>query len=197
MISTARIQSAVRQLQQFDVAVSNFQTKYNQLPGDSNLFTNGDNNGVLDSNTEVGDFWSNLSLGVGLRNNKGTDYQTVDPAADPVSSSNCPQFNLEQSSSGTPCLRPMNDDMNGMSSRKNYFEYFQFLGSIDYTGGINQNTLKNKDALALDQKLDDGNPQAGDMLATCGSGTGYDLSNDAYACRLGFTIGMTNRTNNQ
>ena len=39
MIATARLQSAIRQLQQYDAAVTNFQTQYNQLPGDSKLFT--------------------------------------------------------------------------------------------------------------------------------------------------------------
>jgi hypothetical protein len=38
MITTAKIQSQIRQIQQIDVAMSNFQTKYEQLPGDSNLF---------------------------------------------------------------------------------------------------------------------------------------------------------------
>src|SRR5688572_26961908 len=35
MISTARIQSFVRQIQEFDIAVTNFKTKFNGLPGDS------------------------------------------------------------------------------------------------------------------------------------------------------------------
>lgn len=35
MLSTARVQSFVRQIQQFDAAVLNFKTKYNGLPGDT------------------------------------------------------------------------------------------------------------------------------------------------------------------
>ncbi len=37
MINAAKIQTFVRQVQQFDVAVSNFKTKYKGLPGDTTI----------------------------------------------------------------------------------------------------------------------------------------------------------------
>ena len=39
MISTSKIQSFVRQIQQMDVAVSDFKNKYGQLPGNTNLMS--------------------------------------------------------------------------------------------------------------------------------------------------------------
>ena len=37
MISTAKVQSFVRQIGQFDTAIENFRTRYNSLPGDSSV----------------------------------------------------------------------------------------------------------------------------------------------------------------
>jgi prepilin-type N-terminal cleavage/methylation domain-containing protein len=83
MIKSAQINAFVRQLQQYDSAVTNFKTKYNNLPGDSPYFpTNGCNDAVTygsqgdgkitDANAgnryvcnEIGNFWSDLSI-VGL-----------------------------------------------------------------------------------------------------------------------------------
>ena len=45
MINTAKVQSFIRTINQFDIAVSNFQLRYKaDLPGDSSAFgcTNGD-----------------------------------------------------------------------------------------------------------------------------------------------------------
>ena len=104
MINTAKIQSVVRQLTQFDVAVTNFQTKYGQLPGDSNLFNGvGDNNGQISCcNGETGNFWSDLSLGVNLLNSKGGNYSTFSITA-ANTESNCPTFKLSQN----PIVQPM------------------------------------------------------------------------------------------
>lgn len=51
MISTARIQAQVRQLQQFDIAITNFKQKFNSIPGDCcdhSPHTNGNNNNKID-----------------------------------------------------------------------------------------------------------------------------------------------------
>ena len=39
MIQTARLQAQIRQINEFDIAVSNFVTKYNSIPGDSLLIS--------------------------------------------------------------------------------------------------------------------------------------------------------------
>ena len=73
MIATSKVQSFVRQMQQIDMAVENFKTKYNGLPGDSSVMgcaTNGNtcNNGIIESGQnyyyhftgEIGSFWPSL-----------------------------------------------------------------------------------------------------------------------------------------
>lgn len=84
MITTAKIQKFIRQVEQFDVAVSNFQTKFNGLPGDSTAFgcvnnappsnKNTCDNGIIEAsnqwasgasytdffNAEIANFWPNL-----------------------------------------------------------------------------------------------------------------------------------------
>jgi len=59
MVRTAKIQAFIRQIDQFDVAITNFQTKYNSLPGDTRFFANpGNGNGIIeDSNMLAGNSW--------------------------------------------------------------------------------------------------------------------------------------------
>lgn len=75
MIGTAKIQALTRQIGQFDAAVANFQTKFNQMPGDNTLFgtitytsTGAAGNGQVTDTTgattaftgEIGRFWYDL-----------------------------------------------------------------------------------------------------------------------------------------
>ena len=70
MVSTARVNAQVSQLQQLDAAVMNFRTKYNGLPGDSRSF-GGDGNGVItlgccgeftaNFGGEIANFWNNIN----------------------------------------------------------------------------------------------------------------------------------------
>ena len=70
MISTTKIQNFIRQVQQVDIAVSNFQTKFNGLPGDAIAF-GGNGNGFIEDDSgpgcecfsfagEISNFWVNL-----------------------------------------------------------------------------------------------------------------------------------------
>ena len=47
MISTAKIQSFVRQTQQYDVAIANFKNKFDGLPGDDRSYSGGDGDGYV------------------------------------------------------------------------------------------------------------------------------------------------------
>lgn len=84
MIKTAKIGKFVSIIQQFDVSVSNFQTKYNSLPGDSDKFSPaGDNDGFIEDYTylfagEVANFWVHLQQG-GFTYN-GKTFSTTLPA---------------------------------------------------------------------------------------------------------------------
>ena len=94
MIRTASIQNFVRQISQFDVAVANFQTKYNnKLPGDSSAFgcvtvtTNICDNGFIDDKDassepqtftgETANFWPHLQASGFTPTGGGTFSNTV------------------------------------------------------------------------------------------------------------------------
>jgi len=70
MIETAKIQSFIKQIQQFDAAIVNFKTKYSSMPGDSPLMVpagNGDglvrdiDDGYLYFSGDISNFWVHLS----------------------------------------------------------------------------------------------------------------------------------------
>jgi len=55
LIDSVRIQSQIRQIQQFDVAFYGFKDKFKQLPGDNILLTPvGDNDGVIENDKTAG-----------------------------------------------------------------------------------------------------------------------------------------------
>ena len=69
MINAERSQAFIRQIQQYDSVVSNFQRKFNSLPGDTTLLTPpGDGNGIINDeglsddnySGETGAFWAHL-----------------------------------------------------------------------------------------------------------------------------------------
>ena len=66
MIGATKAQSFVRHVQQFDIAVQNFQTKYNGLPGDVISFGgNGDGKIITNNESfdgETANFWPILQM---------------------------------------------------------------------------------------------------------------------------------------
>jgi prepilin-type N-terminal cleavage/methylation domain-containing protein len=70
MIESAQINRFAKEVQTYDIAVSNFKSKYKQLPGDSTLFGAGGNNDGLIGNISVingwkaesGNFWRHLNI---------------------------------------------------------------------------------------------------------------------------------------
>lgn len=155
MISTAKIHGAVKQLQQYDVAVSNFRTRYSQLPGDANIISGlGNNDGLITTSAELNNFWRDLSLGVGLKNKKGQDFLSSTSC---ISEDYCPKLNLKQGSNvymrGYDAV-----SMSGLEE-KNYYMYFN-----NYEG------LYVQDAYAIDSKIDDGLSGHGIMLSGVSGG---------------------------
>ncbi|PIR31733.1 MAG: hypothetical protein COV36_07155 [Alphaproteobacteria bacterium CG11_big_fil_rev_8_21_14_0_20_44_7] len=112
MIETAKIQSFIRQIQQIDMAVSNFRVKYNYLPGDDPKHSAaGDGDGRIEDsavnaagsspsyyfNYEISNFWVHLQQDGFLRNDyptfsadasSGIDVGTHIPYAQGTSSKN-------------------------------------------------------------------------------------------------------------
>ncbi len=197
MVNTVKIQGVVRQLQQYDIAVSNFRTKYNQLPGDfNNGSSNYPNNGQIDDFEETQNFWVDLSAGVSLKNSKKTDYVAFDIYNIPNTEADCPRFKISRDSDN-PCLYAVRTTPGfgsaGYAVSKNYYFY---NGAMDdgtqaadgiYSHSIIWNVIKSADALAIDKKIDDGIWNSGSVVTT----SAYDLSNTGYSQNMAFEIGGT------
>lgn len=194
MISTAKIQGVVRQLQQYDIAVVNFQTRYKQLPGDSTIFpSGGDNDGLIACSDEGGSFWYHLSLGIGLKNSSGSDFQPF-TCSGTYTKLNCPSLDIRQYNGDLPCLAGY---FRGTPDIKNYYNYDANAGNI-ITNGPSTASLYPIDALAIDKKIDDALPGSGRVLSevygvntigTCINGSSYNTANQNFACIMFFEMG--------
>lgn len=185
MIGTAKVTASVKLLQQFDIAVSNFQTQYNSLPGDSALFQgNGDgliadsyclsfpdnaycNNGFYG---EIGSFWHDLSTS-GLKTSSGGDYQnafgggTIKGFGPTQNVPNLPigkntvVVAFAQQYNGSPKY-PKNLYQLGIEN----MQIGTFAGNVG--------SLMPAEALAIDSKIDDGKPWGGFVTSAMIGGVG-------------------------
>lgn len=62
VLQTVRIQSQIRQFQQYDIAATGFKLKYRQVPGDGNIYdrtgsSRGNNNGIIEDSGSVPNPW--------------------------------------------------------------------------------------------------------------------------------------------
>ena len=199
MIHTTKLQGVIRQLSQYDIAVSDFRTKFNQWPGDSTLFPNpGDGDGLIGddvNNLERGNFWPHLSLGVGLKNSLGTDYIYTWPTL--VGADNTmPTFNIEQDTHERGNLFVYGQWL----GNKNYYWYSHAGNGNIYFWGPNYDPLRGIDSYYIDSKIDDGMPGTGNLQANswgssttssdCLSGGQYNMTSKNYACSLFIMIGI-------
>ena len=199
MVGTAKIQRVVQQLQQYDVAIANFKTKYNALPGDSVLLppsvgVYGDvpNNDGLINVQERFNFYYQLSQGVGLKDLTGADFQ---PMTD-FSGTKCPKFNLDQDNSLLPCLY-----LQATTTTQGVHNYYMYNSSAAQAASSTSSALlKPAVALAIDSKIDDANYGSGKVL---GFNTGctvnavtYQVSNDSYTCSLAIEMNIFNGLSN-
>ncbi len=214
MVGTTKVQGVVRQLTQYDVAISNFKTKYNQLPGDSSLLTNaGNNNGYYDAVAEQYNFWYHLSLGVGLMNYKGSAYTAAfNPDTAGANESGCPKFNIDQNTANQPCLIVYDSAAGGTATIPTLDYYNQRAGTGFETA--TGDPLKPVDAKAIDLKIDDGMAMdttwaggntGGNFVAfgfgggACSTAAGggayaYNLSTTGYACTVHIHFGTATGT---
>lgn len=160
MIRTSSVQAQIKQIQQIDIAVANFHTMYNGLPGDSTYF-GGDGDGLIESSAtdewggEMANFFADLST-IGFKNESGGVYtSTFSTSAFPFGGDNGPKSKIESNSGifvfgmNTPFYRvggvPANTYIVGDATATTAFD------GLNVSSSIEQNL-----AIAIDVKIDDG-----------------------------------------
>lgn len=190
MIETNKIQTQLRQLQQFDVAISNFYNRYKCIPADCK-FEGGNGNGLLTDRSgdtpplfihdgEIGFFFTNLIRHGNL------NAKLYDPA---------------------PVLNPQGNVFHPKATIGNFLIYTtqSHNGDLYYFMGLNRATcfdtisecsatgiLTATQALALDIKIDDAKPLAGNVTAasnTANNSFGYTPDGTVFPVKLDATDG--------
>lgn len=198
MIDTARVQNAVKAIQQFDVAYSNFKTMYNQMPGDSNLFSPvGTNDGNLMDDrgccggriaqnglSEQCNFWKHLQQG-GF-SYQGKTFTTTFSTFDIDSSTpNAPMVKLDKDAGILPTGYGIG--ANGQCSTSSLCYAFGYWRGVTdfhiYTYQNNPPPIATRaTALSIDAKIDDSISSSGIVQSyTC---LNYNSSSSAIDCNL-------------
>lgn len=202
MIDLAKINSFTKQIQQYDIAVSNFKQKFKYLPGDSKVFSPpGDQNGIIKNG-----FGSSLSWGIYSYRMKVLEQGAL--------FSHLSQSGMISEKYSVPLSNSI--DTPGVTSPKTkigldntiiYGAYFSDTqeyasnvsppghfwtvcyadvvgisssfctlnnGNPSYNNGSGLGPLTPETALAVDKKLDDGHPAQGSVIAV--GGTGINMS---------------------
>lgn len=210
MISTARINSQVRQLQQFDIAFNNFKSSYNRMPGEQAATDNcaSSNWGICDYGAQVGDgrlgsgccspdfpggsrlnyfegTWTFIELSQFGMISENYQMWTSDPAT---------QARAAVGKDGVfPESKITGSDKGGIFPISNGSgDVFWFL-ACQPASNLVQNIMSNFylgssspfikpiDAVALDAKLDDGVPSTGDVVAVEAYGVSQSGHVSSYA----------------
>lgn len=176
MINTAKIQAFVRQIGQFDIAVTTFKERYNSLPGDSNTFpcssgtcngnVSGDGNGYIsdddlhynDMYGETQQFWQQLSL-VGLKPETASLYSN-DYHLGMIftgATANMPEGKLGNNTAFIA---------NGFPGGNNDFMVADCSAMKTTNSSINCSAgIEQMDAISVESKIDDGIANSGNVSA--------------------------------
>ena len=211
MIQTAKITAQVKQFQQFDIAVTNFKTKFGALPGDSATIppATGNVNGIIDTceygggqeyyytGCEFSNFWPELTATQMLMSSQQYSVSIVNNTWSP--GYNVPYSIIEPKMG----IMAYGIEPTGSYTGNNYYSIFgPNRSNYPYQGS----TPSAVEALALDTKMDDGNPNTGNIVAAnidlledyslasgwfglgCTSGTAYAVSTSGASCRLNIVM---------
>lgn len=166
MVETTKINSFVRQIQQYDIAVSNFKTRYNGLPGDTTIVgcnapTGLCNNGLIDSYNGAGwtwssaentNFWPQLSRTQMLID--GYNYTNGSGQVFMLPNVHMPEWVIDK-----------NWGVFAYGIILNGRNFYSVVKDSAYNGPIGNNGLPNILALSIDKKMDDGNGHTGIVFA--------------------------------
>jgi len=231
LIESAKINAQVQQFQQFDAATMGFKAKYKGLPGDSISF-GGDGDGSIDLSPssgadnaitvfacEIANFWSNMNQAL-YAASTCTTWRGFKPVTQGAGR-NAPASKLGSNGSFfiASGIGGSNSPALDTANRRNYYAIMArsqsdialtFGGSYHFKITTASNSaVKPADLLALDQKLDDGIANTGNVisgkigdegdglyggivstgLATCNSGATYQTSTATETCTPLIRIG--------
>jgi len=200
MIETTRVQSFVRQIDQEDIAVANFENKYHGLPGDMATFgcvsasglvcDDGNISAPLGGGTprfifsnEVANYWENLTY---------TELPTKTYSHTLQGGVIQPEINVPSTPFGKAGLVVSTGTIGGLSSyfyNKLTYKFALFKGSayeaVVYGSGPQLGpaaAITGAQALAIDTKMDDGIANTGDVqaspygLASCNTAGVYNVN---------------------
>lgn len=173
MVKSARIKAQIKQIQQYDIALNNFKTLYKQIPGDcSNSLCpktySGDNNGVLNRVSPLPAAsppdrftWEPYYFFIDM-STMGVLQELYQRIIQHYSCEKNEQF--PEAAIGRGCLIAT-----GNAAGDIYWA-FTYKSSTTYeftfSAMLAEGNFSSTEALALDSKLDDGNPATGNVAVT-------------------------------
>lgn len=199
IVQRTRLGSVLSDIKVFNKAVTAFEAKHNAIPGDyagawvdsthsiwgdgcgaTASVCNGNANGSIDSDQESLKFWQHLSLG-------GFIQGKYDGVSTYVPETGIPAGSIK--ASGYKVIDPTSISL---PSQAMVIEFAGFNASSN-----SEAILTPDDAKSIDQKIDDGKPNTGSVMAVgsgtdCATGTAssdtYNVSSKNVGCRLRFII---------
>ncbi len=214
LIKSAERSELIKNISQYNTAVSAFQLEYDALPGDFNEAEsywgasntdNGDGFKTIDTVAETIDLWNHLSLAEIVPGNADHTATALTVGVSNPYSSNAYVFNIghfcsiHSCSNWTGGVIGRNLVLMVMASGLTSTSYFT---TDDFNSGTFTSGLNNEAVKKIDEKMDDGNPIGGLLLApVCGDITEGDktLSDNLEAevlSELSDTYRLTDETDN-
>lgn len=203
MMETARVQSFVKKVNQFDVAVANFRTKYNGLPGDAGSMScevSGNNtcdDGLIEDgaysitnnfSSETANFWPDMQTSGFTQN--GTLTDAISGAfAITGTTVNSPQMPMGKNT-GVIAYNNFNSPFDDEANYYAFADYSAITTSsstiFSGRGSLAKKAFQPIEAVAIDTKIDDGTANTGNVLAdsTCHTGGQYNSGTAGYTCIL-------------
>lgn len=217
LVNQAKIRSIITEHNKIKVGLNAFKLEYNGIPGDFDdaiAFGIGTNNGNGDKNiatwnTEAKYFWEHISRAGLFPGSYDGASQTIGvgfPASDYGSNVALYVSYIKQGGPGSNNTHIGASDLFGVVDDINVLQFSKLAGGTTDAGGAVRPFMQVKDALGMDNKIDDGLADSGLMYAanntttnnpasrcvdnviSTNGGASYDLSQQGDTCRILFNI---------
>jgi prepilin-type N-terminal cleavage/methylation domain-containing protein len=211
LLHTAELRAVVTEIKEYKVAVDNFVTQYEGLPGDmdnaTDFFGSGATaNGDGDQKIEVNEYftaWDQLALAKmvpGFYSGTGSEAD-IGTNVPPVVNLAAAGYSLAWQASPGPTDGAGVDGWRDRLNRYFSYNYILMAGEKSSSKLLQDSVLSGGDAYFIDSKIDDGQPDFGKVLAQNGDGESgctsvtdpksdgeYSFSSSTKTCRMYFAI---------